>query len=479
MNVILVIIDTLRYDHVAVNGNKRIRTPNIDRLAKRSWVFDRSFTGSFPTIPHRTDVMTGLSGSPFHPWLPLRHDAVTFPRLLAENGCATQLIHDTPHLVNGGHNFDWPFHAWTFVRGAEVDRPWITDRLEYPDNWQTDPVFDGIEGDPLKINLVPTYIRANRSRKTLKDWNAAQLFATAAQFVRDNARRDNFFLWVDCFDPHEPWDAPREFMKLYVDDPAYDGRIDPRSFLLGRNLPAPVVERIRAAYAAKVTWMDYCFGKFLDALDETRLWEKTAVVFTSDHGTRLHERGIFQKAGVPHHEEVARTPFMVAAPEAGTGRSSIIVQPQDVFATVSALAGVKPPDGVDSNDVLALARAGKPSPRAVALTGTRADGWEKLAAGSLFTVYDHEWCLDFHLKCADCGLSRLGSLENEAAMHPDVVARLHAEALDEIARRGTDPALVAWLRGAGKKDFPRSARFFENWPPPAGYSAYFGRLCHE
>ena len=121
MNIIVVIIDTLRYDYVGANGNDWIKTPNLDALAARSWVFDQSYTASYPTIPHRTDAITGRYGGPFHAWKPLDCDVPTIPRVLGQHGYCTQLIHDTPHLVNGGHCFDFPFHCWTFVRGAEVD----------------------------------------------------------------------------------------------------------------------------------------------------------------------------------------------------------------------------------------------------------------------------------------------------------------------------------------------------------------------
>ena len=62
LNVVLIIIDTLRYDYIGAHGNTWIRTPNIDRLAGKSWIFDRAFTNSYPTIPMRTDVMTGQHG---------------------------------------------------------------------------------------------------------------------------------------------------------------------------------------------------------------------------------------------------------------------------------------------------------------------------------------------------------------------------------------------------------------------------------
>ena len=220
MNIVLIIIDTLRYDYIhAHDVLPWIKTPNIDSFAERSWVFDYSFIGSFPTIPHRTDVMTGKYGDPFHTWMPLRHDVMTLPEHLGNNGYCTQLIHDTPHLVNGGHNFDWPFHAWTPVRGAEVDRPWIDDSEDWPSNWKLDPIFAPLDPKTLRWENVITYMRANRKRRQHEDWNAARLFLKASEFLCDNGSRDNFFLWVDCFDPHEPWDVPPEYAVMYDDTP--------------------------------------------------------------------------------------------------------------------------------------------------------------------------------------------------------------------------------------------------------------------
>ena len=142
MNIVLIVMDTLRYDYIGANGNDWIRTPNMDCRASNAWNFDQCMIGSFPTIPHRTDVITGRYGGPFHVWKPLPHYMPTLPRALADAGYRTQLIHDTPHLVNGGHNFDLPFHAWTFIRGAEVDRPWVDSLPLPPDGWPRDPVFD-------------------------------------------------------------------------------------------------------------------------------------------------------------------------------------------------------------------------------------------------------------------------------------------------------------------------------------------------
>ena len=189
MNIIFICIDTLRYDYIHAHGkNGTVQTPNMDKLLAQSWVFDNAYCASYPTIPHRTDVITGRYGGPFHQWRPLPFHVPTLPEALARAGYCTQLIHDSPHLVNGGHAFDYPFHAWTPVRGAEVDRPWISDRFEMPSNWAFDPLFDDAADrgfDSWEMGNHDTYLHANRGRKTDEDWNCARLFRTASEFLRE------------------------------------------------------------------------------------------------------------------------------------------------------------------------------------------------------------------------------------------------------------------------------------------------------
>ena len=479
VNIVLIVIDTLRYDYIRANGNDRMDTPNLDRLAARSLGFDRAFSASYPTIPHRTDVMTGRYGGPFHTWKPLPFDVQTLPWTLAETGYCTQLLHDTPHLVNGGHNFDWPFHAWQFFRGAEVDRSWIC-WAEWLENWRRDPLFDCLGDEAAEIRQVYTYARTNHGRKDPEDWNCAQLFQNAARFLRDNADRDNFFLWVDCFDPHEPWDAPPEFVLKYDDTPGYDGTIDPRCLFSYRNdkrLSAEARARIAALYPAKVSWMDHCLGQFLDALDATGLSQNTAVILTADHGTNVAERGSFGK-GYPVNEQVGHVPFFICAPGVQAGRSRAIVQPQDVFATVMGLAGKATPEGIDSHDLLAVAQGD--GLRALALSGNGAHTWgnrhKQDAAAVLFTAFTEAWVLGVAAKPEDSRLSALGSLDYVEKDHPETVRDLHAQAVDEVERRGADPALMAWLRSGGAAAWPKDCRFWDGWPGPAGYYTYFSRL---
>ena len=371
MNIILLIVDTLRYDYLGANGNTWIETPNLDRLAAQSWCFDRAFCNSFPTIPFRTDLIRGTFGDPFYPWHPLRFDVPTLPGILAENGYATQLIHDTPHLVNGGHAFDYPFHYWTFVRGAEVDRARLTDpEPAMLANWRRDPLWDFCGDAPLHASLK-AYARTNRQRRADEDWNAARTFLTAAEFLHDNRRRGNFFLWLDCFDPHEPWDVPPEYAKRYVDDPSCDGSIDPRAFQWKRvaeEIPPEAAGRLAALYAGKVSWMDRWFGRLLEALEESGLRDDTALIVVGDHGTNVGERGRWGK-GQPVFEQEAHVPLLLSVPGLGHGRSDALVQPQDLFATVLALGDCHAAAEAPGNDLVALARTGGSGRYGAALSG--------------------------------------------------------------------------------------------------------------
>jgi len=486
LNIAIIIIDTLRYDHIAANGNPDIDTPNLDRLVEKSWNFHRAFAASFPTIPHRTDVMTGRYGAPFHPWKCLDCDVLTIPRALAEQGYVSQLIHDTPHLVNGGHNFDFPFDAWMPIRGAEVDRAWITDSCKPYNNWRLDPLLHdypmSMEEVMRRHHAITCYVHTNRGREKEEDWNVAQLFRTASEFLKDNTSRDNFFLWIDCFDPHEPWDAPPEFVRIYDKTPGYDGKIDPRSFHF-RNAPDlsdAARHRVKATYKAKVSFVDKWFGVFLDTLEETGLSQNTAVILTADHGTNVGDRnGNFGKASPPRENE-SHVPFIVYVPGGDGGNSNIILQPQDIFATVMALAGngKSLPEEIESYDVLKSVHEGEAEPRKLALAGSAVGGWQRMGAEKvIFSAFDKEWRLGFAANPEKCELQRLGSLEDVAKDNPDIVEKLHAAAIEEIEHRGLDHTLVEWLKNNGESEFPDNFRITDANPAPKGWTAgYWNKL---
>ena len=111
MNVIWIVADTFRQDHLGAYGNPYIRTPSLDALAARSVRFDRHYAAGFPTMPTRADHATGRWTMSFMGWEPLSRDVETLAELLARSGFHTAASVDTPFFLRGGMNYDRGFQT--------------------------------------------------------------------------------------------------------------------------------------------------------------------------------------------------------------------------------------------------------------------------------------------------------------------------------------------------------------------------------
>jgi len=270
-------------------------------------------------------------------------------------------------------------------------------------------------------------------------------------------------------------------MKLYDKTQGFDGTIDPRTFdnpLTDHpDLPPNGIARIKAQYKAKVSLVDRWLGVFLDALEETGLSGRTAVIATADHGTNLGDRPggrRFHKQGPPRANE-ARVPCIVHVPGVGNGESTKIVQPQDLFATVLGIAGAgeeQLPE-IDSYDIVKSASRASPGEREVALCGSHVAGWSGRQGKILFSVFDEEWSLGLAADPECSELQRLGSQEEVSAAFPEVVQRLWKAGIAEIKRRGLDPALAAWLESRGRAEFPASYKTTDTHPLPPQWKQYW------
>ena len=111
VNVIVVVLDSLRRDHVGAYGNGWIKTPNLDALARQSLLFTRPYPESIPTIPARRAIHTGVRTWPFrdwHPvsddgfkpygWAPIPKDQVVLAETLSAEGVNTNIVTDTLHM---------------------------------------------------------------------------------------------------------------------------------------------------------------------------------------------------------------------------------------------------------------------------------------------------------------------------------------------------------------------------------------------
>ena len=471
MNFIFICIDTLRYDYLGCNGNDWIKTPNLDAFAQESIVFDNAYLGSFPTIPFRTDVFTGRFGRPLHPWLPLGFERVTMPAIFGQAGWATYLVFDTPHLINGGHGFDYPFHGWHFERGNEVDQH-IIDSLgpdqsdKYPQHYS----------DRLRCQTYPQYIRNNRGRRLEAEWPAPRTFKAAGDFVERNIQRDNFFLWVDSFDPHEPWDPPEHYVALY-DDPDFDRDCPMMGWEPLETLSEAELRHVKAHYAGEVTMVDHHLGLFLDRLATTGRDRDTAVIIASDHGTNLGAHGQLSKGG-PVYEQVGHTIWMIRFPGAQTGRRDSLIQPADYMPTLLELAELPVPSSCQGRS-FAKAITGADDPgRSVAISGAAVD--VAAAEDAHLTVQDKRWCLidrpeasarELYDKEAD-----RAEKHNCLADYPQEAERLHRALLDFLRNHQAHPALVQWFETGLKGD----TSDYQHHPPYlANFKPYFQLALDE
>lgn len=357
MNIILIIADSLRADHTGCYGNKWIKTPNIDRLAQESVLFERAFPEGLPTIPVRRAIYTGNRTWPFEDykpkkgdtvrhfgWQPMAESDVALAEILNDAGYYTGLISDTYHIFKPAMNFHRGFETFLWIRGQEGDR--YRPLMEDPPGLERHlpPAMEGRVGRAL-----PQYLSNVAERKSEEDYFAPQVFREGMRWLESAGNYKKFFLVLDSFDPHEPYDPPKWYADLYY--PGYKG-IDIIHPPLGAIswLKPNELKRIRALYAGEVTMFDVWLGRFLDKVGELGLLDDTLIVFISDHGHPLGEHGILKKLYSNLYYELLEIPLIIRHPQ-GTGagkRIKTFVYNYDIFATVLNLLKVKAPAKVES-----------------------------------------------------------------------------------------------------------------------------------
>jgi arylsulfatase A-like enzyme len=191
------------------------------------------------------------------------------------------------------------------------------------------------------------------------------VFSQAADYLEPLSKGGPFFLTVDSYDPHEPWDPPESYVKMYDDEPynlkePFSVIYGPSSYLLPREL-----ERMKARYSAEVTMMDRWLGRFLDKMDELGLFENTLLILLSDHGVAHGEHGYTGKPDNVLWPEVTDIPFYMRHPEGkGAGqKSDYYASTHDVAPTILGALGIEPSQELDGQDLSVMLGDGEPEAR--------------------------------------------------------------------------------------------------------------------
>ncbi len=323
MKAIMILMDSLnRHMLKAYCPTAEAITPNIDRLAQKCAVFENHYIGSAPCMPARRDLLTGRLNFLERGWGGIEPYDVTLPEILRKNGIYTHISTDHTHYVElGGEGYLQQYNCWDIIRGQEFDT-WVSrvDRPAVP--------------EPHYGKVSPQY-ELNRSKfHTDADYPTPRTFASAISWLDDNRDADNYFLMVEAFDPHEPFDATKEFRELYADE--YDGpHFEWSSYKTVTETPE-AIRHLRKLYCATVSMADKWLGKLLDKMDELDLWKDTLVIFTSDHGHLLGEHNFTGKNRTHSYNELANIPLMVYHPDypCGGRRIGALTQNIDVMPTL-------------------------------------------------------------------------------------------------------------------------------------------------
>ena len=351
MNVIWIVADTFRRDHIGAYGNPTIRTPSLDALASKSVRFDRHYAAGFPTMPTRADHQTGRWTMSFMGWEPLPSGVNTLAESLTSQGIHTAAVVDTPYYLRDGMNYDRGFQSFFMERGQDT-------------LWSLVPQ-PGYHHESQDIRATWRY-EADRM--------APRTFTTAIRWL-ERHYKERFFLYIDTWDPHEPWDAPSHYTELYWPD--YDGELVLPVYGNWHDVPGYTKEQLQkahATYCGEITMVDTWLGFLLRAAENMGLTDKTAIIFTTDHGFYFGEHGgLFGKMTTenspdgtlqpygdreskwtysPLFEELVHLPLLISAPGLSAGVYKGLTSAVDLMPSVLDLMGVEIPPSVQGKSLL-------------------------------------------------------------------------------------------------------------------------------
>ena len=394
MNVLAVIVDQMRGDHMGCAGNPVIRTPNLDRLAASGARFSRAYCNNPLCMPSRSTLFTGQTprGHGVRTnGIPLRRDIPTMPGALSDAGYRTHSIgklHLLPFSTPNGVDpatlraEDWceSYHFWN--SGALQTTPvpyfglqsveltvghgpgttgdylrWLRDQ-----DPQAEALWQPQAGQPTPHNAEAAWHNALPEELHYNTWLADR----AISFLEQQPAEEPFFLWCSFPDPHHPYCPPEPWASMY--DPAdvvmpsrREGELDSlppfyrditeRAFWLSGRLsptrmPDPALREILALTYGMVSHVDHHIGRILETLERLHLRENTVVCFLSDHGDMMGDHWIINK-GPFHMNGLLHMPFIWSCP--GTIPQGVtthgLASYLDFAPTILDLAGVAVPEG--------------------------------------------------------------------------------------------------------------------------------------
>ena len=332
MKAVMLMFDSLNRSLLEPYGCTWTKTPNFTRLAEKAVKFENCYAGSLPCIPARREIHTGRYNFLHRSWGPLEPFDDSMPEILRKNGIYTHIITDHIHYFeDGGATYHNRYNSWEIIRGQEGDHWKVTPELLQnkiqPQNLEA--VYFETTGNLHKHDAVNRKFFTDEEKTPL-----AQTITTAMDFIDRNHNEDNWFLQIECFDPHEPFFTPEKYKALFPD--GYKGPLFDWPPYHHVTEDSASVEHLRNSYAALLSMCDAWLGKILDKMDEHKLWDDTLFIVNTDHGYLLGEHGWWSKIVMPCYDEIVHIPLFIHDPRYNKEKETrnSLVQTIDIPATL-------------------------------------------------------------------------------------------------------------------------------------------------
>ncbi len=352
-NILFICVDDLK-PVLGCYGDKIAKTPNIDRLASRSTLFERAYCNQAICAPSRISLLTGLRPDTlgiydlFTNFRLVRPDAETLPQVFMKAGYRTEAL---GKILHPGQEDS---ASWSV-------KHWFPTSPKYALAESTAAMRDGKNGARGAATEC-----ADVADNFYDDGKIAEE-AIARIKTAASKPKEPFFLGVGFLKPHLPFVAPKKYWDLYErakmplalfrdapkDAPSYarslSGELHQYSDVIPKQVFPDDYQRLLIhGYYAATSYIDAQIGKVLDELDASGLAENTIIVLWGDHGWHLGDHGMWCKH--TNYEEAARIPFMIAKAGAKNGsgtHTDAFMETVDIFPTLCGMAKIKPADGLD------------------------------------------------------------------------------------------------------------------------------------
>jgi len=343
LNVLLVVVDALRADHLGCYGYERDTSPNVDRIAREGITFVNAYAQA-PVTKHSTaTLVTGL-----------------FPSSHGVSGISDGLPEDTPVLteemqklgyrtaVLSANAFVSPLFG--FARGADFAfsgaMPMSQKALQVRVARMLSARVPGLRWAPAVFAAIDRKLPRSGESLSPYEEQAGTLNDMLLSWI-DSAPDGRFFAYVHYMEPHMPLVPPPPFDtkfdpgyegKVWSDFPVYNGGILP--FNPGPAMPERERTNLVARYDGTIAYFDQEFGRLLEGLEARGIAQNTLILVTSDHGEEFHDHGGWGH-GISLFEELIKVPFVMWCPGClpGGGRIERPVRHVDVMPTLLGAAG--------------------------------------------------------------------------------------------------------------------------------------------